>query len=203
MEITKEYIENIFNEFRDNQVKIISEFIPDQMFQDFMNIPHGLYYEMFRQLGLGWDFPDYFNIYSHLRYCIDDDGEASFVKVVLNRKMEIEGLPTRNIKSLEFFAVQGHFMELNTKTLFDLAVPYYKNEYSLVEYHSCIVDEQLFSKICEYGNIMLTRTYGAKQGVKFDLDEHNRNNKIEAEANLVLSKYIEENRYNFKGVNNV
>lgn len=144
--VTAESLRQDYIKWATAEASARSCFVEEPMFQAFCGLDHADLHALFSTLGFSTVFPDSMELYRHLRYCVLDDGETSFVRARYSIPHPMEGRP--RLIATEYFCLHGDFRELDASDVLIAASRHSSCEDKrLVSFHAVPFTEELLSVI--------------------------------------------------------
>lgn len=161
----------------------------------------GPLYSIFYPIRQRFELIDLCELYSHLHYCISDDGDMSLVSCHYQQEHSFPDRYPGYSKWHEIFVVDGHHTELNAIKLLDTAATHQSSHKRyLSSYSACHMTDETFSGILDWVDSMYAESQLMDKLYQnsSDLDEiaaGDRYRKQEAKFTKILVDHITSSRW--------
>lgn len=196
----KNELTQLFVDYATKMADSYSDSLKDPNFSRLLKIK-GPLYSIFYPIRQRFELIDLCELYSHLHYCISDDGDMSLVSCHYQQEYPFPDIIPGYSEWHEIFVVDGHHAELNANRLLDTAATHQStSKRYLTSYSACHMTDETFSRILDWVDSMYAeyQMMGKMRENSSDFDEIDAGIKYrtqEAKFNKVLVDHITTSRW--------
>lgn len=146
--LTSEDIRKLYLDYAEIKIESATRLLEDVNFSKFMSLSETTRYSFFNHLPYAVSFPSCVELFGYLKYCLEDDGDLSLIKVRLSSKLDYcDRFYNRN----KYIVLDSHFMELKLSKMIDrFGNDEVFGNAKVLNFVACRVDESLYDMLLEY-----------------------------------------------------